>query len=325
MRVAIQGALGSYSECAARLLVENPEIVPCKDYPELFDAIHAGRADCMAIPLENSTAGSVYPYYDLLLEHAAKYHFRITKELKLIIRHNLIGHPDAKFSDIREVRSHPQALEQCIGFLRKNKLEANPAYDTAGAVDEIVQKSLKHVAAIASVQAAKDRGWNILRRDIQDQGNDNTTRFVVIQPSEQAPLVKTPEVKVSLAFCIPNAPGSLHRALAPFGAPLGASRGKASNVSIIRVESRPLVGTTTAWRKLVQRHQGRRKKGLWEDKGIWDLVYYLDFACRGAKVDGVIKQLEGLVLKNKKERAIQIFGRYPRASMRVDGTREPWR
>ena len=41
MRVAIQGPLGSYSECAARTLVEAPSIVPCKDYPELFERIAA--------------------------------------------------------------------------------------------------------------------------------------------------------------------------------------------------------------------------------------------------------------------------------------------
>lgn len=311
MKVAIQGALGSYSECAARSLVAEPAIVPCKDYPELFENITSGRADCMVIPMENSTAGSVYPYYDLLLEHAAKHRFRITKELKLIIRHNLIGHPDAKFSDIREVRSHPQALEQCIGFIRRNKLEANPSYDTAGAVDEILGKSLKHVAAIASVQAAKDRGWTMLRENIQDQGVDNTTRFVVIQPDADADLAKAPRVKVSLAFCIANVPGSLYRTLAPFGA--------RSDVSIIRMESRPLVGTNTSWRKLVRQHKGK------EDKGIWDLVYYLDFTCPGKRVDAVLKQLEDLVLRNKKERAIQVFGRYLPANTRADGTKKPWR
>ncbi|HEY4364269.1 MAG TPA: prephenate dehydratase domain-containing protein [Bryobacteraceae bacterium] len=311
MRVAIQGALGSYSECAAKTLVEDPYIVPCKDYPDLFDAIARGRADCMVIPMENSTAGSVYPYYDLLLEHATRHDFRITKELKLIIRHNLIGHPDAKFGDITEVRSHPQALEQCIGFIRKNKFEANPRYDTAGAVDEMMQRSLKHVAAVASVQAAKDHGWTILRRNIQDQHEDNTTRFVVIQPGPDQVLTKAKRVKVSLAFCIENVPGSLYRVLAPFGAH--------SDVGIIRIESRPLVGTTTSWRKLVQRHEG---KG---DKGIWDLVYYLDFACPGVKVDGVLKKLEGLVLKNKTERAIQVFGRYLPENTRVDGTKKPWR
>jgi chorismate mutase/prephenate dehydratase len=260
--------------------------------------------------MENSTAGSVYPYYDLLLQHAAKHRFRITKELKLIIRHNLIGHPDAKFSDIREVRSHPQALEQCIGFIRKNKLEANPSYDTAGAVDEIIGKSLKHVAAIASVQAAKDRRWTILRKNIQDQGVDNTTRFVVIQP-EPPVAAKSAQLKVSLAFCIPNVPGSLARTLAPFG--------EGSNVSIIRIESRPLVGTTTAWRKLVQHHKGR------EDKGIWDLVYYLDFAGPAAKVPAVLNQLQGLVLKNRKQPVLQIFGQYAPANTRVDGTKNPWR
>ena len=311
MRVAIQGALGSYSECAAKTLVDDPYIVACKDYPELFDAIAGGRADCMVIPMENSTAGSVYPYYDLLLQHTAKHRFRMTKELKLIIRHNLIGHPEAKFSDIREVRSHPMALEQCIGFIRKNKLEANPRYDTAGAVDEIMGQSLKHVAVVASVQAAKDHGWTILRRNIQDQHEDNTTRFVMIQPGPALDLSRAAQVKVSLAMCIENVPGSLYRTLKPFGAH--------SDLSIIRIESRPLVGTATSWRELVQHHDGE------EDKGIWDLVYYLDFSCPGRKVDAVLKKLEGLVLRNKKEHAIQVFGRYLPANTRVDGTKKPWR
>ena len=64
--------------------------------------------------------------------------------------------PGARLTDIREVRSHPVALEQCRVFLAKHpSWQRKIVDDTAGAVREIVASGDPHVAAIASAFAAK--------------------------------------------------------------------------------------------------------------------------------------------------------------------------
>jgi prephenate dehydratase len=310
-RVAIQGEQGSYSECAALDFFheEGATVVPCRDYPDLFRALNSGDVDCMVIPIENSSAGSVYPYYDLLLEYAMEHGFRIASEHKLRIRHNLIAHLGVELSDLTEVWSHFQALDQCAGFMESHGLRTRSAYDTAGAVKEIMKQDLRHVGAVASVQAAIDSGMNILAPNIQDQ-DDNYTRFLHIGKLA-APQRFPARTKSSVVFCIPNVEGSLFRTMAAFG-----SR---RDVTLIRIESRPLIGTSSSWRKFARDH----KPG--EDQGVWDLLYYVDFIAPGTKTESVIEHLRELVLEKDGDTGLQVLGYYDADIPLRDITGVPWR
>lgn len=310
VRVAIQGEKGAYSECAALDFFRGQpvEIVPQRDYADLFECLKDGGADCMAIPIENSSAGSVFPYYDLMLAHTTSHGFRIAGELKLRIRHNLIAHPDAEISGIQRVQSHYQALDQCAGFLRSRGMTAQTVYDTAGAAKEIARQRILDVAAIASVQAAHDLGLKILARDIQDR-SDNYTRFLLVDRGRE-PLPVPDPVKASVVFCIPNEQGSLFRAMAPFGT--------RRDVSVIRIESRPLTGTSSAWRKFARARSGS------EDEGVWDLLYFIDFTAPAAKYQAVLDHLRDLVLEKEGALAMQVMGYYPVGQVR-DITGELWR
>ncbi len=310
VRVAIQGEKGSYSECAALDFFrgQKVEIVPQRDYADLFECLKSGGADCMAIPIENSTAGSVFPYYDLMLAHTTGHGFRICGELKLRIRHNLLAHPEAEIGGIRRAQSHYQALDQCANYLRSRGIAAQTVYDTAGAAKEIASGRLLDVAAIASVQAAHDLDLKILARDVQDR-SDNYTRFLLVDRGT-APVPESDPVKASAVFCIPNEQGSLFRALAAFGTRNG--------VSLIRIESRPLTGTSSAWRKFARTH------GDGQDEGVWDLLYFVDFVAPASKFDAVIDHLRDLVLEKDGDAAMQVMGRYPAGQVR-DITGEIWR
>lgn len=310
-RVAIQGEKGAYSECAALdfFPAGAAEIVPCRDYADLFRALHQGQVDCMVIPIENSAAGSVYPYYDLLLEYASAHGFRIVSERRLRIRHNLIAHPGAELADIREAWSHFQAIDQSRAFLNRHNIAARPVYDTAGAVKDIVTQGLRHVAAIASAQAAADSGMKILVRNIQNH-DDNFTRFLRVEKSAPAP-PGGGRVKVSVVFSIENSPGSLFRTMAAFGSHPG--------VNMIRIESRPLIGTYSTWSKFT------RQAGEGKDEGIWDLLYYADFIVPGEKYGAVIDHLRELVLDKGGDRALQVLGAYDAEIPNRDITGEPWR
>ncbi len=301
--VAFQGAMGAFSELAARTFFKGSyiKLLPCEDYSEMFEAVESNKADYVVAPIENSTGGSVYDYYDLLLEYSIKSKFTIVRELKTRIRHNLIANKGVNFNDIKVVRSHPQALAQCREYLKRNNIKAQQDYDTAGVIESIKKKNLKDVGAIASVQAACDHNMNILARNTQDH-EENYTRFLLIA---KKPEREQPKTKVSVIFCVKNEPCSLYNALKAF-----ASRG----LDIVRVETRPLMGTTTPWRKFARE----------AETGLWDFLFYVDFRGNINTCKNAINDLHKLALSLNGDTAVSVLGIYPEGEL-SDITGKTWR
>ena len=65
-RVACQGVAGAYSGIAAQRLFEIADITYFKNFDGVFQAVEKGLCKYGLLPIENSTAGSVYQTYDLL-------------------------------------------------------------------------------------------------------------------------------------------------------------------------------------------------------------------------------------------------------------------
>lgn len=234
--VAFQGEHGAYSEEAiVQHFGENVDTLPCHAFDHIFEAVEAGRADFGLLPVENSTAGSINKSYDLLLEHDLKVH----AEVLMRVRHNLLTLP-GQAADIREVRSHPQALAQCEGFLNRNRLTAVPWYDTAGSAKDLAANPVPGVGVIAGKLAAKHYGLEIVEEGIEDLRH-NYTRFFLLGKGD-APVHGA--AKTSLVFAVPNTPGSLYHALGVF-----AER----QINLTKIESRP-----------------RRNRP-------WQYVFYVDF------------------------------------------------
>lgn len=65
--VVFQGAMGAFSELAARIFFENNDInlLPCEKYKEMFEIADSQKADYVVVPIENSTGGSVYEKYNI--------------------------------------------------------------------------------------------------------------------------------------------------------------------------------------------------------------------------------------------------------------------
>ena len=228
MKVAIQGEPGSFSHEAALNALPEATICPCAVSAEVFAAVKEDRVDAAVIPIENSLAGSVLEHYDLLLAEDVA----IESEWLLRIRHNLIALPGTKLENIARVYSHPVALAQCRRFLAGHpRMEAVPFYDTAGSVKNLMAQRDAQAAGIASAQAARHYGGEILAAEIEDNP-ENFTRFFVIR---KRGLVSTdPRAdKVSLAFTLENRPGTLVSALQVFA-------GQGTNLT--RIESRPVQG-----------------------------------------------------------------------------------
>ena len=82
-------------------------------FREMVEAVIEGRVDRGVLPIENTTAGSVYESYDLLL----RWNLAIVGEEIVDVRHCLLGVADVEVESIRRIHSHPQALSQCSEFL----------------------------------------------------------------------------------------------------------------------------------------------------------------------------------------------------------------
>lgn len=227
LRVAIQGERGAFSHQAALgVLGEGIEVVPETTFDGLFASVGEGRADRALVPIENSLHGSIHENYDRLLHSP----LHIAGETQLRIRQCLIARPGTSIDSLRRVASHPVALAQCRRFFGERKeVEAVTAYDTAGAVRDLMEGRLAVDAAIASTLAAELYGAEVLRESIEDD-NENYTRFLVLAQEPGALEVAN---KVSIVFVLENTPGVLYSALGFF-----ANRG----VDLCKLESRPLRG-----------------------------------------------------------------------------------
>ena len=228
MKIAIQRAPGSFSHEAALKLVPAGEIVPCSLSAEVFAALRGGAVDVAVIPIENSLAGSVLEHFDLLLSHDV----RVERETLLRIKHNLIALPGVALGEIDRVFSHPVALAQCRRFLAAHQaMTALAAYDTAGSVKQLVEGRDKRAAAIASEEAARYYGAQILAADIEDNP-ENFTRFFLVRRAAEA-VTDAAANKISLAFSVEHRPGSLVAALNELAA---------IGTNLTKIESRPVHG-----------------------------------------------------------------------------------
>lgn len=221
--VAFQGEEGAYSQ-EAIYQAFGPQVgtLPCRTFEAIFDAVESGKADFGALPVENSTAGSINQAYDLLLDHDLK----IWQEVNYRVRHCLLGSPGTRMEDVRRVYSHPQALAQCERYLTSRGLEPVAAYDTAGSAKELAANPRPDVAVIASRLAAEIYGLVILDMDIEDL-NFNYTRFFIIGGKEPPRAARN---KTSLVFAVRHEPGALYNCLGEL-----ASNG----INLTKLESRP--------------------------------------------------------------------------------------
>ncbi len=227
--VAFQGEPGAYSEEAA-LEAMGPHIhpLPCPRFEDVFEAVVEGRAHRGILPIENSLAGSIHRNYDLLLRYpvyiVGEYHYRV--------RHCLLALPGVRLDELREVRSHPQALAQCEASLARLGLQPIPAGDTAGSARWVREEGHRTVGAIASRRAAQVYGLDILAEDLEDNPQ-NYTRFLFIAQTPYEGQEEDMEYKTSVVFTLPNRPGALFKALSVFAL---------RDIDLTKIESRPIPG-----------------------------------------------------------------------------------
>jgi prephenate dehydratase len=208
MKIAIQGETGSFHEVAARQYFnyDEIEIVPCSTFDLELDILKRGEADFAVMAIENARSGSILYNYTLLRESGMK----ILGEHNLRIKQNLMALPDQKITDIKEIRTHPIAIAQCMTFLNQYPgIALIESDDTAGSARQISETSAKGIAAIASSHTAEIYGLEIIAPGIETY-KQNYTRFMVVGDEEKG---NTRGNKVSICFSTGHKPGSLAKVL----------------------------------------------------------------------------------------------------------------
>lgn len=209
VRFAIQGYEGSFHQMAAQhFLGKNVQVIPCATFREVVKMAGIKKeADGGVMAIENSIAGSILSNYNLL----QRSNLLIVGEVYLQIRQNLLVNRGITMEDIREVHSHPMAIQQCFDFLDKYDWKLVETEDTALSAKHIHQHKSKHVAAIASKLAAELFDLDILVSNIHTLKN-NYTRFLFLQREDIAQKIQGAD-KASLSFHTDHSKGSLARVL----------------------------------------------------------------------------------------------------------------
>ena len=220
--VAFQGEHGAYGEVAARRLIPSGAYIPCLEFIDVFRGVEESHFDLGVVPVENSLEGAVTQVNDLLTTTDLK----VIGEAKVTVKHCLLSTEDTDHREIRLVYSHPQALAQCRGFLMRNKLEARPYYDTAGAAKMLARENPRAAAAIASELCAELYDLEIIKEGIED-GPANNTRFLLLS---RKPFENGGE-KTSIIFATPHEAGRLFAVLRLFAK---------ANINLTRIASMPL-------------------------------------------------------------------------------------
>jgi len=229
-RIAYLGPPGTFTEEA---LLGQPDLtgaglVAMKSMPEVLGATAAGDVDLGFVALENSIEGSVLMVLDRLVFDDE---LLIQREVVLTIRQNLLVPPGMTMADVRRVVSFPDAMAQCRRFFARSlpDVEIVAANSTAGAVQEVAENRPPGTAALGAALAAELYGLEVLAADVEDNPDNNQTRFVLVSRSGiPAP---TGHDKTSVVcFQRDDRPGSLHSILGQF---------TARNINLTKLESRP--------------------------------------------------------------------------------------
>jgi prephenate dehydratase len=208
-RISIQGYEGSFHEVAARQFYgKDVSLIPCSTFRDVIRiAGDPSQSEGAVMAIENSIAGSILPNYHLLQKSGLK----IIGEVYLQISQNLMANPGVTLADIREVHSHPMALQQCLDYLDKYNWKLVETEDTALSAKHIHQHKSKHAAAIASKLAAELFQLNLLAPDIQTMKH-NYTRFLVLKREDEVAAAADAD-KASVNFVTDHSKGSLARVL----------------------------------------------------------------------------------------------------------------
>ena len=227
MKIFYQGEPGCFSYIAAQKIFANTEKKGVGSFEEVVERVLSERDSIGILPMENTLIGKISSNYDLLLRYPVK----VIGEVKIRVNFYLMTLPEVVPNKIKQVWSHPAALEQCKEFISEKGYEPVAIYDTAGGAKLLRKNRRENVAILADKSVAERYKLKIIDRDIEENDN-NYTRFFVISNRKKR-LKKGGKIKTSIVFGVKNAPGILFKCLSAFAL---------RNINLCSIESRPIHG-----------------------------------------------------------------------------------
>ena len=210
--VAFQGEKGAYSHLACEEMFPQATIKTCATFEETFKMASEDENIKIMVPIENSLAGRVADIHYLL----TKYKLQIYSEHFQNVEHNLLVKEGTELKDIKYVRSHVQAIDQCQKIISKNKFKTIISADTAGSAKDLSTSNDKSIAAIASKLSAKIYNLKILKSNIEDD-TGNVTRFLIMGKKVNQPEnIKNKKYITSCIFRLKSIPAALYKCLGGF-------------------------------------------------------------------------------------------------------------
>ncbi len=209
------GPKGSYSDFAKNKFIEAFGLkcvsTNLKSISGVIKALKDENSEDIVavIPIENSIEGIVRETLDNL-SSLKKEGYKIIAETTMNVEHALIGFADKK-SEIKVVRSHPQALAQCKKYLQDNFSDAlieEATLSTSAGIRSLTPED-KSIAAIGNVECAKMYDIPVIETNINDEAN-NKTRFILLGKFISP---QTGNDKTSITFSTENKAGALSKIL----------------------------------------------------------------------------------------------------------------
>ena len=230
--VAYPGPAGSHTAAAAAALFPSARLVPVPGFRAVADAVAAADVTHGVLPIESSLAGAVAETHDLLYERELS----IVGETVLQIRHCLAATAPVALDELRVIRSHSSALDQCRDLLaRLPHAIAVASSTTAEAARQVAEDGDETAAAIVGPAAVSLFGLTVLVDDVGDGAS--FTRFVSIAPYTRVEPLQS--ARTAFTFATDHRPGALHVAIEPFAR---------AGVDLVRLVSRPLPATPWKYR-----------------------------------------------------------------------------
>ena len=232
------GPQGTFSdEATKKVLTSGVSVIYTGTFVEALLKVTENPEAVAVVPVENSVAGTVAQVQDSLVSNDLV----ILGEINLLIEYALLA--NAELEQIKYCFAHPQALEQCSGYLSKNMRQAESKL-TRSNVDSGIQflegidSGSTPLAAIVPVSFAEDKSQWKYDSGIQDYQN-NTTRFLVVRARQAKEQLDFSCKKTSLYVEFQDdRSGLLYQLLSVFNL---------FQINLCRLESRPAKDTPWAY------------------------------------------------------------------------------